>query len=505
MAGITALTLGLTACSGGGDSSSGPGGGDEGKALSVATATPFVSWDPIEPFTPYGGGLYYQAVYDTLIHENAEGELTPDLATQWNYDDALTTLTMDLRTDVKFTDGSAFDADAAVTNLERTRKTDGPRKADLANVTSVKAVDEDTIELKLSEPDPGLVEQLARTSGQMVSPNSLKAGSFDTPVGTGPYILDEENTVDGESYAFKRNEDYWNKDAWGFDTVDVKWVNDPSARLNALKAGQINASVIEFTQLEEASSGGLSTHEVGGGVVGIQFLDIDGETPISDVKVRQAINYAIDSQALSDAFSAGTGRVTDQAFGPDDAGYVEELDNYYERDLDKAKELLKEAGYEDGVTITVPDSTGAFPGIPIMDTLKKQLSEAGITLNVVDSALDFPEIVNRMIAGTYPSWVTQWSLGTDWNVISQWLLPSSTFNPYKVSDPEVEKLIENIRNTTGDDQTTAYQDLNRYLVENAWTAYAYATPYAYATDDTVEMAEHVGEQSAWLADLSPAS
>ena len=502
MATAAGLALALAACSSGGSTDAGDGGGE--KHLGVITPAPFVSWDPIAAFTPYGGGLYYHAVYDTLIKEAASGELEPSLATNWEYDDTLTTLTMDLRTDVTFTDGAAFDAEAAVANLERTRVTPGPRIADLANVTAVIAVDEDTIELQLSTPDPGLVEQLARAAGQMASPASLEAGTFEAPVGSGPYVLDAADTVDGESYAFVRNENYWNTDAWGFDTVTVQWITDPAARVNALKAGQMNATVIEFTQLEEAAAGGLNTMQVGGGVVGIQFLDTAGETPTADVRVRQAINYALDAEALSEAFGAGIGRVTDQPFGPDNAGFVEGLENHYERDLDKAKQLLAEAGYSDGVTIDLPDSSGAFPGIPIMDAITQQLAEAGITVNVVDSALDFPEIVNQMFTAAYPAWVTQWALASDWNVVSQWLLPSSTFNPFHVSNPELDALIDEVRNSTGDEQAKAYQAVNTWLVENAWGAWLYATPNAYATEDTVVALEHVGEQSAWLADLQPA-
>ena len=506
VAAVAGFALVLAACSGGGSGTTGGDGtgGDEPRHLGVITPAPFVSWDPIAAFTPYGGGLYYQAVYDTLIREDASGELQPNLATGWEYDDSLTTLTMDLRSDVTFTDGAAFDADAAVANLERTRVTPGPRIADLANVTSVTAVDADTIELVLSAPDPGLVEQLARAAGQMASPASLDAGTFEAPVGSGPYVLDAANTVDGESYAFVRNEDYWNAEAWGFDSVTVQWVPDPSARLNALKAGQVNATAVEFTQLEEAASAGLTAMEFGGGLVGIQFLDLAGDSPISDVRVRQAINYALDADALSEAFSAGTGRVSDQPFGPHNAGFVDSLEDHYTHDVAKAKQLLAEAGYPDGVTITLPDSSGAFPGLPIMDAIVQQLGEAGITVEVVDSALDFPEIVNQMFTAAYPAWVTQWALASDWNVVSQWLLPSSTFNPFHVENPEVQALIDDVRGSTGEDQVKAYQALNTFLVDQAWGAWLYATPYGYAHDDTVVAQEHLGEQSAWLGDLSPA-
>jgi len=109
-AAAAAFALLLAGCSGAenGDDAS----ATETDSLAVITPAPFASWDPTAIFTPYGGGLYTQAVYDTLVKESADGEFEPSLATEWTYDDALTTLTMDLRTDVTFTDGTPFDAAA---------------------------------------------------------------------------------------------------------------------------------------------------------------------------------------------------------------------------------------------------------------------------------------------------------------------------------------------------------------------------------------------------------
>ncbi len=99
------------------------------------------------------------------------------------------------------------------------------------------------LNLKLKAPDPGLIDYLASVGGVMASPKSLKSPTVaTTPVGSGPYVLDKAGTVAGSTYTYKRNQAYWNAAAFPYDKVVIKPMNDLTARLNALKAGQVNAT-----------------------------------------------------------------------------------------------------------------------------------------------------------------------------------------------------------------------------------------------------------------------
>ena len=134
---------------------------------------------------------YYQAVYDRLMHLDADGKPSPGLATEWSYDETGLRLSLTLRDGVTFTDGTAFDADAVKANLEKAKASSGEAGSALRAVDHVEVVDATHADIVLSRPDPGLVDALARSSGFMASPTALASPDLATaPVGSGPYVLD---------------------------------------------------------------------------------------------------------------------------------------------------------------------------------------------------------------------------------------------------------------------------------------------------------------------------
>jgi len=159
VAAATALALTLAGC--GAAATQGAGGGDSTLTLGVLVpATTFsaqdINW---ANESPYG-----QAVYDGLLRATPDGAIEPWLATKWTYDDAKTKLTLTLRTDVTFTDGTRFTADVAAQNLIRFRDGNSPNKSDLARVADAKAVNESTVDITLKEPDPALLTAALKRS-----------------------------------------------------------------------------------------------------------------------------------------------------------------------------------------------------------------------------------------------------------------------------------------------------------------------------------------------------
>ena len=136
--------------------------------------------------SPYG-----QAVYDTLLRPTPDGTVGPSLATEWKYNDDKTVLTMTLRSDVNFTDGTEFNADAAAQNLIRFRDGNSPNKSYLAALKDAKAIDATHLEITLNASDPALLVYLTQNAGMQESPKAFTAPDIKTnPVGSGPYILD---------------------------------------------------------------------------------------------------------------------------------------------------------------------------------------------------------------------------------------------------------------------------------------------------------------------------
>ena len=174
--------------------------------LTVAILAPLVNGLSASASEFGNRNLYFQALYDGLLRAEPDGTIVPWLATEWSYNEDNTVLTMTLRDDVTFTDGTPFNAEAAAQNLIRFRDGVSPDASNLALMTDAVAVDDTTLEITLSAPDPALLNYLARNAGLMQSPATFEAGD---PVGTGPYILNQGETVADSVYTFDANPDYW--------------------------------------------------------------------------------------------------------------------------------------------------------------------------------------------------------------------------------------------------------------------------------------------------------
>lgn len=443
------------------DGESAPRGG----TLTIGQLGDVQSWDTSQAHV--GHGLVpYQLVYDTLILRDPDGELSPMLATEWEYDETRTVLTLDLRDDVTFADGEAFNADAVKANLEHFKAGNGRQAVQLTQFESATVVDDDTIEITLAAPDPAMEYYLSQAAGLMASPAAIEAGTLETdPVGTGPYELDKANSVKDSQATFTAREEYWNPELQKFDGVVLRILEDISARVNSVISGQVDFTTLDAKSAEQAESADLALipdYQVDW--TGVTFFDRDGvvNEALADVRVRQAINHAVDRETLLDQLQLGRGTATSQVFGPASGAFVDELEDYYPYDPDKAKELLEEAGYADGFELKLP----VIPAFATQITaLSQQLGEVGIT--VTQETVPAANYVADAAQSKFEAFNFNLFQGEAWVAINQIIAPTATFNPFKTTDPELSELIAVVQ--AGDeDSEEAAQDVNRFVTENAW-------------------------------------
>lgn len=505
-AAVAAAVAMLVACSGGGGS---------GQTAAPAAATTltwgsywgFNSFDPSDPAGNTATNIFLQPVYDTLIRATADGKLVPMLATNWTYDSTGTKLTMNLRDHVTFTDGESFDAAVVKANIDRAKKIPGPAAANVALVKEVVVAGDHKVEFVLSQPDPGLLDNLAGTTGMMVAPKALASPHLaTTPVGSGPYIYDPSESIAGDTYTYEKNPHYWDPGLQKFQKVVLKVVQDPVARLNAIKSGQLNSTIINPPQIQQAKASSLHVLERETAWRGIIFYDRVGKIvpALGDVRVRQAIAYAIDRKGLLAATVGGDyGTVTSQMFSPETGAYVGGLDGYYDYDPAKARQLLAEAGYAHGLTLNVPD-TGVIIGDAMTAAVKQELGQVGITVNYVDSSLAVQDIFTKTVAGAYSLALGEGGLGTPWSTVSTYLLPTSAFNPLHSSTPESQDLIAGVAGSKGDAQDAAYQKLNRYVVEQAWVLPFFRLEQVLVTSPGLTVTPNPLNVAPGLYDFAPA-
>ncbi|MDO7880700.1 ABC transporter substrate-binding protein [Salinibacterium soli] len=479
---VAAAALALTGCAAGDSGSEGSSTLTLGAVFAPTTFDPSgAEWGNRAP--------YYQAVYDTLLLATPEGTIEPFLASDWSYNDDNTVLTLTIRDDVEFTDGTKLTADVVKQNLERFQTGTSPDAGYLSGITSIEAPDDTTVVITLGAPDPALLNYFTRDPGLIGSPAQFDSADAATdPIGSGPYILDTATTVTGTSYVYTANPDYWNPDLQHYDKLVINVLADPTAALNAIKAGEANG-------VKLASNDNLAEVEGAGWTINANELDFQGmllldragtQNPaLADVRVRQAINFAFDREGMLQALQLGNGTVTTQVFPTSSAGYDPELDSYYTYDPEKAKELLADAGYADGLTIQMP--TVSLLGAATYTLIEQQLAEVGITVEGVETPAE--NFIADLLAPKYPASFMALEQNPDWQLIQFMIAPTAVFNPFKYEDPEVDALIQKIQ--FGDEATQAEgaAELNKYIVEQAWFAPFYRVQGSVATDanTTVEM------------------
>lgn len=470
--GALALSTSLAACGGSSDNSSDGGTKSETLRIGYVGAAP-PSFDP-----HLGSTGSFQAIfpaYDTLLHVDANGELQPWLAEEWTFTDP-TTLELKLRDDVKFTDGSAFDADAVKANIEYARDAEQGTgfQAYLKGITEVKVVDATTVELVLAAPNPGLPFDFSQNPGQMVSPKALATpeGLAKAPAGTGPYVVDDAATRAGTTLAWKRNADYWaaDQDVFAFDKVVYTFGQDPSAIRNSAAAGDLDT--LSLFPGDEVPSGFKSVESNSGpnaGFTGI-WLDVSGNAApaLKDVRVRQALNYAIDSATIADTVYNGAATPVPAVPIPDDSlAYTDALADKYPFDPDKAKQLLADAGYADGFKVK-------FLALPVAEAFAQaiagNLRDVGIDAEI--NSVAGPDLPGELFSGTYGvGLILQRPTGQPGQDIEGLFTANSFFNVAKADDPKMDSMLAAAASAPDDAaQETAYQELVSYAADQAWFA-----------------------------------
>lgn len=338
--------------------------------------------------TSFDTGFNQAAVYPSYVFarpaleclvsydEKGTGLPVPKLATSWQYSPDYMSLTFNLRKGVKFHDGTDFNAQAAKYCLDLARTS--PIIAELKSVTSVDIVDDYTIRLNLKSYATSLLASLVGPPTQMISPTYLKTLGKDVvtaPVGTGPYkFVSYQNNV---SLKFERFDNYWGGKPY-LDGIEWVFIADPVTSLISLKVGE--AQAIRTILAKDASDlKATGKYNILTLAVNMEALAGDSKhagSPFADIRVRQAISYAIDSEAIAKAVGYGFYLGTSQFYPPGGYAYNPAVVGY-PYNPQKAKELLFQAGYPKGFETKI--SFQVDPPFPdVFTAVQDYLSAVGI-------------------------------------------------------------------------------------------------------------------------------
>jgi peptide/nickel transport system substrate-binding protein len=434
----------------------------------------------------------YEMVYEPLVKYGEGGEIEPALAERWEISDDGTTYTFYLRHDVKFSDGTDFNADSVILNTDRWAK-DGFSSP----LLEVNKLDDYTVEFVFEDAAyPCLIELTYPRPYRMLGANSLNEdGEFVQMIGTGEWMIE---SYEPEQEVVMVPNPYYYGDAPIVDKVVLKQVGDGQSRCMALQSGEADISLSDIPTENKSvveSDASLDTFEVDGTLA--FFLIENYENPkLADVKIRQALNYAVDKETIVDALLDGAGKAATGLMTSNTPYVTEENSKGYAYDLEKAKELLQQAGYEDmdgdgivekdgePLTFTLTFQTEEYSAWKsVCEFIQSEYEKAGIgiELNQVESSAYYDAIWDTrdfelIIYRTYED---------SWNphgFIKGMFYQSEGSVPVCWNDTELSDQIADVLKTTDETQKQEKWDgIFKTIDENAYTVPLYypAVEYVY--------------------------
>ncbi len=462
----------------------GEDGPPAGSVLNVAHRNPNQTLDLHQAQLSSAQLVYLDPLYDSLLRREPDGALVEGLATSWDYtDDGKTVLELDLREGVTFHDGTPFDADAVVANIERGQRLPGAMTAPLDNIEAVEAVDPQSVTISLSQPSPSFLTDLASVAGMMASPTAFEVGdeAFAVePVGSGPWTYVPGESDPGSQRVYDAFEDYWNPVDQGVERLVVFEISDGAARRSALLSGQLDITPVGAPDVDPIVGDGFDVVTVPTSPLGWLLLDRDGEiaAELADPRVRRAMNYAIDRQAIVDVVFFGNGEPNDQIFPAWMVGASETPSAIYDYDPDRARELLAEAGL-DSIDLVV-NSLGALRAID--EVVQAFLADVGINVEINIAEPGTLGSLNR--SGDHPIANGAYGSFHPWETVESVIAADGPLNPFGTTDPAVDELIEQARTASDEDAVAIYEEMGRLVAEEAWhmLSFTLLTPFGVSPE-----------------------
>ena len=434
-----------------------------------------------------------KCLYEGLVGLDQNMQIVNQLAESWEPSADAKTFTFKLKQGVKFHDGTPFNATAVQAAFERVLASDAQLKRHgyfSAAIDHVEAIDDTTARLVTKQPFAALVATIAHPAGGIPSPTAFKqyGQDFGThPVGTGPFKFAE--WVRGDHITFDANPDYWDKlHAASVSHLMIKGISDPSSLAIAVQsggaqfAGPLNAP--QAQQLQSAS--GVKVLESDS--ISVYWVTMnDQRKPFDNPLVRQALNYAVDKNAVLKVAELGKGKIVDSPMASGVWGYKSV--KTYEYDPQKAKQLLAQAGFADGFKATLRHTA---PSKDRAVAVQSQLQQIGVQVEVVqmEQAAYTAEESKPLEQSTTEMLISNWSPSTgdaDWALRSiysktQWPPAGANYGYY--FNQQVEDLImQGLQFTDEAKRKDAYAKAQQMIMDDAPNIFLYAPTYFSAIRD----------------------
>jgi len=456
------------------------------KDIIYASESTAKSLDPHDTSDTYSGAIE-RAICQGLMGFDKDLNIIPLLAESYTFNDAATQFTFKLRQGIKFHDGTPFNAEAVKVNIERMMTGKYKRSSLMKPVESLRVIDEYAVQFNLKEPFGAFVNAIAHPGSLILSPKALKTYGDEVskhPVGTGPFIFDE--WVSGSHVRIKKNPDYWRGEV-KVDSITFRPIPESGSRLAMLRAGQAQYIYPMPAELLKIAENDSKIDIIKQPSIIARYLVMNTRyKPFADVRVRRAVNYALDKKSIIKIGWGGAATEADSILPPNLQFYKKQA--VWPYDPEKAKTLMKEAGYEKGfeVVFLTPNASNR---LRVTEMAQQQLAKIGITgkIESMDIASFYNKLESQKVDDPSPLpfiGFGGWSASTgdaDWGtrpLISTDAFPPAMSNFGFFSDKKVDDFIAaGLASADPDVRKKAYADLQDYVWAQA--------PWGYLFVDTM--------------------
>jgi ABC-type transport system substrate-binding protein len=436
----------------------------KGGSVSIALEADLPTLDPLG-FSSFNDREAGFNLYDTLLDMDAKGNIIPGVAEKIEASPDVKSFKLTLRDGVKFTDGTPYDAAAVKKNFERVMDPKN-RCQCLAEVAMIESIEIDgplQLTIRMKAPSAQFPAALTDFAGMVVSPAAVEKYGADFRnygVGAGPFKLKEWQR--GAQLVLERNPNYWRNQPY-LDEVLLRPMPDQQTRYTSLQAGNLdivmNASARDVLDAQQKKK----FQVLNPGSLGTTYVLLNLNAPdVSDIRVRQALAYSLDRDALNKALNRGVYKVASTPFG---AGLFphEQVDGYPNYDLEKAKKLVKDYGKPIKLKISVSSSPAAMLSA---QALQQMWKKAGIETEILP--MEQVQLIRSAIARDYQVMPFRYAGGPDPDKnVYQFFQSKSPMNLVHFNNPEMDKLLEAGRATTDKaERLKIYRQVNNILAKD---------------------------------------
>lgn len=458
-------------------------------SLRLGIANDALSMDPIAS-SDNPSIMTQLLIYDQLVRPSKDGtKLEPGLAEKWTVSQDGKEYRFTLRDNAKFSDGKPVTAKDVAFSLKRAASETSQWGRFFRPIKVFEIVDDRTIVMKLDQPFTPMLNNLALFSASILPADLVEQQGtkfFEKPVGAGPFVLEQWNR--GAKQVLSRNKNYWKPGKPTIDGAELQIIGEDNARVLKLRAGELDAIVgIPPNQVEGLK--GDANIKVGvAPVFRAELVQLNTtKKPFDDPRVRQALNYAVNKDAIIKGILRGNGTVATSSL-PVMAYHNESL-KPYPHDLAKAKELLKEAGYADGIKTTMLVSSGSVTHRQVASAIQANLREAGVSVEL--QTIESSSMFSTTKSGNYEMSL---SYTTSDTIDPDQLVGFTAINPERANafhtqwkDPRVNELYELERRTPdGEPRGKMFQEIEARVHEGAPFIFLYNQAETYASRGSVE-------------------